>query len=1303
MISFHDPNFYEKIIKKYGRRIRKSYFSNLFLKQDFISSVPGNTRISFSIKLNFYNTLLRKKFSLSSHKEKQPGYSVFVPEFKFSASNPPEPVREKSISLKLKLKKNEPFYLKNRLIHPGFLSFNFTSPEPITSGFSSFNPISPRLVNHKIKTSSLQSSKLRLFDITALDYTYFNNHFANPTSPNLKFFMPEFFENNCWIPFIKIGDQFNRSGFKIVRNCKNFFLKENSLFFLHSRLPTVNGITFRKVSSAAEYSALPFIPTPAANDFSRNIRNEVLRKIESLKFSGRTRTDSIRVLNMNFTPSVPFLKNFLEKNAFFLYWKYSVGSESDKTSRNTTHERQKVVSLEPYVHIFKQQTGIIAQPGAGTYEKILSTSVMKQIRSLQTVLRLSSFFNLRSDSVNQKVRAFNWLTVLTYNAAGISQLNRQGTSTAGNIVSKQFNPQKSYKPENAVFASYFHDMIQPMREALDYAKIHIFSSAFRYLEFQKPASEIALMTSNLAVDYQLPDSYVAYYHTAQNQKLDSKRELKRGKKYYFGINRPQSILRHHLFLKSPEMTVSRVKSPETIQCISGKKVPGKLSKSPFILQKIFLQEDVPAFPYTYIKRTSKLFSFIRNLLFFNKNGILSIENASSGSASTFQDIKSKYITNFHENISKEKIHFYGQFQLQKIFELLKLPVLLHTASTTDGDNKAYSQRIQATRAYKSTVICTPEQPVYCLSDHQIADHYTASSQKVEYKRELKMKKRRLFQINRLNSKLIQPFFVRSPEKITYRLKRVKSLLYSDTRIFTSSDTSIPMCSLQNAHIFSFLQNLPLNIKLSTPSHTGKHPDTAALSYPITSTQKYPEDVAFNCKKTYPFEYSTTLIRNLKVSAINYLAIHSSIMGKLLHSSATLNKDHLERRTILEKRTVRALSGLSHSFLKKTIPHIFSSRAFLSRNILKLFKIKYSPSRTNMPAVIEYFTTLSNKQNFVSKGTFSSNSLFSEISSNASVALLSETFGITFGKKSIQFFNLMKHADSIIFQSPVFTEKPVSSSDKEARSSNAGAQVSKIAIVSRFTGIPKLNGQNVQHWKAARMNLLLGSGKRGYGNAGDFPQRGSANFLRRENSSWQVNKKQDDNAAPRKVQRISSNFILSTMPDFVAEMKWKKVFSSIYGPEKKPGDKKAVSKNISLRSRDLQSFKNSSKFSVDPESRNTYFTLLSLKGKSGTSPDSAAFRTSRKERSELMHAERSIHKIGREDLVYETSEPLFEEVKKIKRIIFETREIVADHLEFHMPQVAGKPEQVMDIEDMSEKIMQVINCRLKIESERRGIF
>jgi hypothetical protein len=1531
MISFHNPNFYEKIIKKYSRRIRKSLFPILFFKQDFKSLVQGNPCILFSTKLNFYNTLLRKNFSLNSYKEKQPGYSVFVPVFKFSGLNPPEFVREKSISLKLKLKKNEPSNPIKRLIRPGFLSLNFIPPEPKTSGFSSFNTIPSRLVNHKIKTCSLQSSNLKLFDTAALNYTYFNNSFANPTSPKLKFFMLKFFENNSWMPFIKIGDLFIISGFKILQNCKNLFIKENSLSFLHSKLSTVNETTFREAPYAADHSAIPLIYTPEASNFSQSIRSEALRKIDYLKLSGRTRTGSIRIPKMNFTPSVRFLKNFLEKKAFFLYRKYLAVSKSDTTGRNTTHERQKIVFLEPVVNIFKQQTGIIVQPRAGTYERILSTSVLKQIRSFQTVLKLSSFFKLRSDSINQKVREFNWLTALTYNSAGISQLNRQGTSTAGNTVAYQFNLQKSYKPENAkpenaVFAPYFHDMIQPTKEALDYAKIYIFSSAFRYLEFQKPASKFAHMTSNLAVDYHLSDSYVAYYHTIHSQNFDSKRELKREEKFNFEINRPQSMLHHHLFLKPPGITVSIVKIPEAILCSSGmnniqkirlnggslahppaltiaassisrkipneilrrveklklssfgvlfrgvsvkksnseitgyktfdklleilvgsyypqnlnkeprirkttgkdiqiskypflgrpemvekynqiekkaeqkpeelttsisiqntnlspqhtklspavlflipnflektalflyreylsvternemslktaykqkkgllqfskkrikqllpidgmisakkviseKKVSGKLSKSQLILQKVFLQRDVPAFPYINIHKIYNLSPFIGNLLLINKNGILSTESASSGYVNIFQDKKSKYFTNFYENISKEKIHFYSQFWLQKIFELFKLPVLLRTASMTDGENKAHSLRMQATREYNSTDIYIPEQPVYHLSDHQIVDSYTVSSQKAEYKREPKMKKRCLVQIKRLNSKLIKPFFVKSMETITYRLKRTKSLLYSNTQIFTSSDASIPIHGLQNLHIFSFLQIPPLSIKLSIPSQTGKYPDTAALSYPTNSTQKDPEDLAFNYIKTYAFEYSATLMRNLKVSAINYLAMHSSIVGKLLHSSATLKKDHLERRTILEKktilekRTLQALSGLSHSVLKKTIPHLFS-RAFLSRNILKLFKTTYSPFGTNESVAIEKFITLNNKQNFISKGTFSSNSLFSDISSNTSVPLLSETSGTAFGKKYVPFFNLMKHTDPMIFQSLVFAEKPVSSSNKEARSSNAGVQENKTAFLSRFDVMPELNEKSAQHWKAARMKPMLCSGKRGYGNARDFLQRGSANFLKRENNSWQVNKKRDVDVAQRIVQQVSSDFVLSTMPGFATEMKWKKIFYSIRGPEKKPEGKKAVSKSILFRSRDLQSFKNSSKIGVDPGSRNTYFTPLSLKGESGTSSDTAAFRTSRKERSELMHAEGSMHKIGREDLVYGTSEPLFEEVKKIKRIIFETRAIVADHLESHMPQVTGKPEQVMDIEDIAEKVMQMINRRLKIEAERRGIF
>jgi len=109
------------------------------------------------------------------------------------------------------------------------------------------------------------------------------------------------------------------------------------------------------------------------------------------------------------------------------------------------------------------------------------------------------------------------------------------------------------------------------------------------------------------------------------------------------------------------------------------------------------------------------------------------------------------------------------------------------------------------------------------------------------------------------------------------------------------------------------------------------------------------------------------------------------------------------------------------------------------------------------------------------------------------------------------------------------------------------------------------------------------------------------------------------------------------------------------------------------------------------------------GEAGKNPGTAGFGASGKERSELMHAGGSIHKTGRQELVYGKQETLTEEVEQIKKVVFETKEAVADHFESHLPQAAGKTGQVTDVEHMSEKIMRMIERRLKIEVERRGIF
>lgn len=1593
MISFHNPEFHDKIMKKYGRIIRKSYFPNLFFRQGHKFSVPESSRIFLNIKYNFCNTLLCKNFLLSSPKEKQPGYSFFLSEFKLFGLKHPEPLNKRNKLLNLRPEKNEPIDLINHLFSTGFLSPNLIPPEPVITGFSSPSPVSLRLIDHKTKICSLHSSNRTTLFNTVPNYTYLNNSFANYIYPNFKFFTLSLFENNKWMPFFKIGARLIRNELNSLRNCRNFFSKEKSLFFVRSVPPAVNESIFQKVGHAAYYPALSPASGLEANKFSRKIHSEILRRIEYLRFSGRTRVGesrtsddfskpltisfisgrlkplrfrepatenlklridsknrakekempylkglinilcaqpgSRRILDMNFIPSVRFMKNFLEKNAFFPYWKSSTISDSDKTDIHTLHRRQKVVSLEPSISVFRQQKRTIDRLMLGIFEEICSSSVKKKARSLRTVRKLSSFLNLRSDPVSRKVRAFNWLTALKYNTADISQLNRPETSTGGSIVAYQL--------------------------------------------FPKPASEFANITGNLAVVYPLSDSHVAYYHIPRNycialsQELDSKREeLKSKKQFHFKISRLQSILLHHLFLKSPGKTIFTVKSPAMLcssgknvlqkvrfkaspahrsflalaasshfhkirneqvrnvllrkaerlkisssgvllryvsekkshaevryyrtsykllealirtyysenfnrklkisidaaessqiskrsvlerpeleekkdlierkveqklgelitsrsiqntnfsiqntkffpsiqflilnflgktvlsshnehssvtesngislrtvykqekglfqstkkrigqllpvdvkllakKTISGRKVPGKFSRNLFMLQNFFLQEDVQRFPETNIQKSFKLFPFTGNFLLINKNGTLNTGSSSSPSASTLSNQESKNIINSHKNIALEKRHLYSQYQFQKIIGLSKFPVPFRTEARGEGENQTNVQRQLAIQAQDGTATYKPERSVqefgfvaapifnnllnrlnmfrlpegrkstgkvthitgylrdeYHLSDHRVAAHYTISSQKAENEKKLKTKKQLLFQFSRLNSKLIQPFFVKSLEIINYTSKRAKYLLFTNIQNFTYDNSSIPARSLQNAQIFSLQQKLPFNI---TSPYTSVYQGTASLSSQTTSTQNHSESQEFSYKKNYFFEYSTTLISKLKASAINYPAIYSSITLKSFHSSTILNKDHLERRAVLEKRTCLALSGLSRSFLKKRVPQTLSSGVFLRRNVLKLFKISYSLSRMNTSSAVEYFSALSNRQNFVSKGAFSSNSLFSEGSLNASIPLLSETGGIAFAKKLTQLFNLSKHADATIFKNPIFTGKPGFSSNKGSQSSKSRAQESKADFISHFTGMPELSGQKAPYLKAVRMNLILGSGKRIYVNAGNSLHRDSANFLKKVKSSLQVNKKQDIPAVSRIIPRTPFDIILSTIPDFEAEMKWKEIFS-FNGPEKKSGDEKAVSRKFLFKFRSIQSPKNASKSSIYPEFKNAYSTFFTLRGEGGKTPgitNFGTFETLGDKRSELMHAGESYQKTGREDLVYGTSEPLFEEVKKIKRIIFETREIVADHLGSHMPRATGNPEQVMDIEYMSEKIIQSINYKLKIEAERRGIF
>ncbi len=186
------------------------------------------------------------------------------------------------------------------------------------------------------------------------------------------------------------------------------------------------------------------------------------------------------------------------------------------------------------------------------------------------------------------------------------------------------------------------------------------------------------------------------------------------------------------------------------------------------------------------------------------------------------------------------------------------------------------------------------------------------------------------------------------------------------------------------------------------------------------------------------------------------------------------------------------------------------------------------------------------------------------------------------------------------------------------------------------------------------------------------------------------------------QRLFSDFILSSKYDFTKGVKWKKISSTTSKLEKAPKNMQDIFNGFLFSSKIPRDSKKTTEFSRNPGAESTDF-VFSKVDKAGKVPGIAAFGICGKKRSELTYSRGSNQKTERENFVYGTSEPLLEEVKKIKRIILETREIVADHVESHVPQVTGKQEQIMDIGDISEKILQTINYRLKIEAERRGIF
>lgn len=178
MISFHNPNFHEKIMKKYGRKIRKSDFTNLFFKKNFRSAGQRNIHVSVHIKYAFHNNRFSKNFPLSYQKEKVYESSKFPLElfplklkvFDLMSS---KSANEKKIFLNVKSGKTE-FQNLNRFTGSGLSSRDLRYPESMTSGFRFFNFAPIGLINRELTECNLQPSSLRLLNSDISKSGYLN-------------------------------------------------------------------------------------------------------------------------------------------------------------------------------------------------------------------------------------------------------------------------------------------------------------------------------------------------------------------------------------------------------------------------------------------------------------------------------------------------------------------------------------------------------------------------------------------------------------------------------------------------------------------------------------------------------------------------------------------------------------------------------------------------------------------------------------------------------------------------------------------------------------------------------------------------------------------------------------------------------------------------------------------------------------------------------------------------------------------------------------------------------------------------
>ena len=681
-----------------------------------------------------------------------------------------------------------------------------------------------------------------------------------------------------------------------------------------------------------------------------------------------------------------------------------------------------------------------------------------------------------------------------------------------------------------------------------------------------------------------------------------------------------------------------------------------------------LESEFPI-PYSHlrIKTTSRTL-----ISLFNSLGVLLAGNKLTHTIGT-------YTTDSQENIIQKKRYHYLSALLRKTFKLPKTQMFLSTAAVEAG-NPAHLWKIPVIREYNNTATQTLEQLAV-----QVPGFITARIFKKLVALKPDMIKEYIFNYKAVYSagveKAYSPLHFASRVlnyagiRTSLEILRSFKVQKSKSKVAPSTDYSRAGYHLSGPYAagnsIADKQNVD-NIGELRELKRGRHYSIAGSKLQSTISQpvflKSPETSTYRPRRAEALLYSSKQSFRSNKTAVPVSGLHEACN--------------------LEKR-----AGLALSSLLLLSPGIGTSTHLPKKHMLEYLKIIFSPSD---------FTILSKVQKLIIGGKLSLNGLLSDKSFDPSLTSLSETDRTASEKKvislfGIPLFDLSKYASVRISQNPVFARKSGVRLKTETENLNRERLDHKNTYVSHLNERQKLIGQKNLSRKTARISLCWGGGKKENSNMGSFLLRSSLNLS--EKSNQQVNKNMNTPAELRTLQVIFSGSVFSTRPDFTPT-KWKN-FISTFIPGKKLEKRKDMPGRFLF---EFKSFRNSDKTAkshlyLGPQ--NTYFTFM----RTGTDKTYGfdASETSGKESSYLLHAVGSMHKTGREDLVYWTPQTLLDEVKKIEKIAFETKEAVADHFESHSQQEAGKAGQVMDIEYISKKVMQNINSRLKIEVERRRIF